>query len=1285
VKSIVNENARESKKNVHSDPTLFVVLRLPSDTSKQQSKKEISSSTPLKCLCDSGAEISCIDLQLVQSLGIPLEVNEDSSIEAATLMLANGSTVKRIGRTVRLPFNLFFMEGERTEDEQAIAPIIDQLSYQFEVLSGVHSGQSDDHWILFGKDLMSRTREILSKRNKLKGKVDSRYLSFIIGNRTREDEAKQTNKLTLRSIRVQQKTLIKRYNRLKLASLQTSKQGKGNQEQVKLKADLSQTEQELQDSAVEYMSQELDDLEPSKANLFTETDKENEYSSNRQRILSNAAICEQLEINSRITSPCSFPGSTIHLRLKAEFENEWWKLSRRQYPIPAAKRKAVSEQVRVWESRDKVERIDPSSDSYHQGGYRVINNPLLAVPKVSGGEVIPDIFRTCIDPRLLNSWLDTDDKFEIPHIRKSLEKFANKKIFGELDLEEAFLQFLVDKDSRHLLAFTWDGVQYQFKGMPFGVKFMTNFCHRIVSAIFQSEGLTFVDPYVDNLPFASNTWKEHEEQLLAILKVCNKYNLKVKQKGELKIGHSSMQCLGHIVTREGVKIDPRKAKSIRDWPLPSTGAEMSSFLGFAGYVQQHVRHYAELAASLNAVKDQKIIQWNDRMRKDFDTLKRAIVDSPMLIYPDFSKPFCIATDASNSGCGGVLYQPVSNQDMDITPTNIVAICSHKWNETQRNYSAYKKELYGLVYCLRKFHEYVWGQPDTIVFTDHKPLTYLFSQKELPVPLQQFVDHILDYSFELHHRPGILNVLPDALSRMYERVYTNPVWGVPANIRLSPELLEEFKSSSEQFDEKGRPQPHLRALTRSERKSNSLSEHSVNSNSSQSRGFRQEASTEGLSEDQLRGYLLMEAERRGKRLLTDEAEQNKCIQQEHKLGHFGRDAIYDKLYKDLNVWWPGMRSSILRQLRKCDACARFNLSRNGFKPAEYIIAKGVWSHIQIDCTELPPSDEGYTTLLAIVDVFTGFVVLYPMKKHDAGSVAERLWELFSLFGLPDIIQSDNGVEFRNQLIARLNQLLQIDHRFTAPYNPRCDGKVERVIETVKNVIKKFLLGAEHHWPKFLPLAQLSVNSKYSALISSTPFALVFGREARQPLSSQAHSSSTNSELTLDEWKRFQKMINEIVYPSILERVIQKKKRMVEKLNSRRPSLNEHDFPNGSLVMIKDHSRKSKLQPEYVGRYEVVAKDQSGNLILKSADNRQQLLSRPVPPDQAKAVEYDPDQESIYEVDKLLDHRTKNGVNEYRVLWKGYSEADATWEPESNFMDHEIIRKYHQQTRNKSKRN
>ena len=226
MKSIVNENARESKKNVHSDPALFVVLRLPSDTSKQQSKKEISSSTPLKCLCDSGAEISCIDLQLVQSLGIPLEVNEDSSIEAATLMLANGSTVKRIGRTVRLPFNLFFMEGERTEDEQAIAPIIDQLSYQFEVLSGVHSGQSDDHWILFGKDLLSRTREILSKRNKLKGKVDSRYLSFIIGNRTREDEAKQTNKLTLRSIRVQQKTLIKRYNRLKLASLQSSKQGK---------------------------------------------------------------------------------------------------------------------------------------------------------------------------------------------------------------------------------------------------------------------------------------------------------------------------------------------------------------------------------------------------------------------------------------------------------------------------------------------------------------------------------------------------------------------------------------------------------------------------------------------------------------------------------------------------------------------------------------------------------------------------------------------------------------------------------------------------------------------------------------------------------------------------------------------------------------------------------------------------------------------------------------------------------------------------------------------------
>ena len=72
----------------------------------------------------------------------------------------------------------------------------------------------------------------------------------------------------------------------------------------------------------------------------------------------------------------------------------------------------------------------------------------------------------------------------------------------------------------------------------------------------------------------------------------------------------------------------------------------------------------------------------------------------------------------------------------------------------------------MLFCLRQFHTYVYLRTDLVVFTDHKPLTHMQQSPELSQPLQQWFDRINDYKFEIRHRPGILNVLPDALSRMY---------------------------------------------------------------------------------------------------------------------------------------------------------------------------------------------------------------------------------------------------------------------------------------------------------------------------------------------------------------------------------------------------------------------------------------------------------------------------------------------------------------------------------------
>ena len=112
--------------------------------------------------------------------------------------------------------------------------------------------------------------------------------------------------------------------------------------------------------------------------------------------------------------------------------------------------------------------------------------------------------------------------------------------------------------------------------------------------------------------------------------------------------------------------------------------------------------------------------------------------------------------------------------------------SKKLQPSQRLWPTYRKELYGIVFSLRRFHAYVWGRDDLVLHTDHKPLTHMFSSAELSTPLQQWLDHILDYQFNIVHRDGILNVIPDAISRMFHTAYsTAPTWGVAGLLPAAP--------------------------------------------------------------------------------------------------------------------------------------------------------------------------------------------------------------------------------------------------------------------------------------------------------------------------------------------------------------------------------------------------------------------------------------------------------------------------------------------------------------------
>jgi hypothetical protein len=754
----------------------------------------------------------------------------------------------------------------------------------------------------------------------------------------------------------------------------------------------------------------------------------------------------------------------------------------------------------------------------------------------------------------------------------------------------------------------------------------------------------------------------HREYATLIIDRLNQVNLKIKPKFN-KFGHSRLKCLGHVVSADGVSIDPDKLQAITDWPFPATGTELQSFLGLCSFLRQHVRHYAELTGPLEEIKYAQNITYNDTLIDCFNAIKQAILTSPVLTTPDYDRPFHIATDASQTGVGGVLFQPCGDTEF-ITPTNIVAICSKKLHPHQQRWSAYKKELYGVVYSLRKFHMYVWGRHDLVVHTDHKPLIHMFSSTQLSPALQQWLDVLLDYYFDIRHRDGILNVVPDQLSRMFGAAYAqSPAWGVNGSFPSSTSV-----SCSGNFLMGEREATASISSIRDNPNSPALTDPAIRSSDDIS-------DNDDDDTDSSTSHLIIELEKRGKRSPADPKEKEDLIRKAHSFGHFGREAVFKHLWYK-GYWWPSIRAEISNQLNNCDACTRYVVVKAGYHPAASITANGPGDHYQIDTSvHLPESADGYKAMLICIDVFTGFVIWKPLKDSTAETVARKLGKIFSIIGFPKILQSDNGSEFINVVLKALVKLTGIDHRLISPYNPRADGKVERSIGTVMMIIKKLLHGTNNHWPLFVSFAQLTFNNKISSLTGSTPFSLMFGRTLND-MKDYTVDGDSPARISLDEWKEHQEKIVSLIYPAISSRVKSGKDQLMKSLNKNRRQLLPSSFPPGSTVMIVDPDRQNKFEPKYIGPYTIVRRSRGGAYVLK--DSTGDLLDRKVPADRMKLISRSQRKLDIerpaYEVEKIISHRGTPDTYEYFVHWLNYSDQERSWVAAEDFLDDNIIKEY-----------
>ncbi|KAI5721603.1 hypothetical protein M8J77_022863 [Diaphorina citri] len=358
-----------------------------------------------------------------------------------------------------------------------------------------------------------------------------------------------------------------------------------------------------------------------------------------------------------------------------------------------------------------------------------------------------------VDYRNVNSKTITD-KYPMPNIEELLDKLHNCKYFTTIDLTSGFHQIEMDPKSIAKTAFN-AGTEGHFEHlrMPFGLRNAPATFQRCMNNILQAIPNCVV--YLDDILIYNASKESHFRTLELVLERLSKYNMKI-QLDKSEFFKTETAYLGHVISNEGVRPSPEKIKCIEKFPIPKTVTQIKSFLGLVGYYRKYIKDFAKIAKPLHAClkKDATINIKDLAYNEAFHSLKSALMNEPILTYPDFTKTFTLTTDASNFALGAVLSQN----------DHPIAYASRTLNDHEKNYSTIEKELLAIVWATKHFRPYLFGQKFKII-TDHRPLTWLFNLKEPNSKLVCWRLKLEEYDYEIEYKPGKQNSNADALSRI----------------------------------------------------------------------------------------------------------------------------------------------------------------------------------------------------------------------------------------------------------------------------------------------------------------------------------------------------------------------------------------------------------------------------------------------------------------------------------------------------------------------------------------
>ena len=802
------------------------------------------------------------------------------------------------------------------------------------------------------------------------------------------------------------------------------------------------------------------------------------------------------------------------------------------------------------------------------------NFPIVVVRKKNGDN------RMCVDYRALNAKTNRPI-FPIPSAEEIFDSVGGARYFSSLDLSSGYYQVPIAEEDRGKTAFSTKYGQYEFTRMPFGLCSAPATFQRLMNIVLRNENWKKCVIYLDDVLIFGKTVEEHNERLDLVLRRIKEAGLKLSPE-KCTFLQKEVKYLGHVVTPDGVATDPDKIASIKNWKIPGCKKELQTFLGFCNYYRRFIKEYAVISEPLSSMlrKDKKFV-WTEDNRKCFYELREKLMNPPILALPINDGKYILDTDASHNAIGAVLSQIQNGEE------RVLYYASKTLSKSQKQYCITRKELLAIYTFVMKFKHYLIGK-QFVVRTDHQALKWMLNW-DSPNTSQYCIwkAELEVFDMIVEFRKGKEHINADVLSRLQDceqcmikhlepqKKRNVKVYPVESNketeSNYSEKILNNLQNYSNEWQQEN--DPNIKLILEALKNGHSRIKQTGETNEAQIYWKKKE-------QLRIRGEQLYLEKDDDYLLIVPKHKREEIIWKYHKLlGHTGSEKTIEVLKRE--YYWPLLSKDVENIIAKCNPCNHNKYINGRMKtPLQNITGYEPFQIIGIDVTgPFKQTKEGYRYILGVIDYFSKYVSLIPIKTTTSEVICEVLWiHWISKFGIPERIHSDRGSNFTSGLFQEYCRILGIRKTFTSPYYPQSDGLVERLFRTVKPMISAVMEDrCIKDWSSTLPIVEYGIRNTVQKTTKYSPYEILFGRRPKINLWNIVKTNETKS--TLEEYVENMKQKITIIHNKVLDNIENHNTKKQDTYNRNRWS---KEIQLGDKVMIKCQEH-SAFGHRYIGPF------------------------------------------------------------------------------------------------------